>query len=321
MHARSRGGAAVGRRVQVAIGALALAGLTGAGVAGCGAGDGGGASAPSTAVRPTSPTSSASSTGPTGSVSPSSPGASASPSASPTDGPVYLALGDSLAAGFQPDRGDDPATSYAARVEAGLAAAAPSGEQPTMVNLGCSGETVGSMIEGSRCTYPQGSQLQAAEALLRERRGEVAAVTLDIGGNDVLRCARVRLDETCFTQGAGVVADRLPEVLRRVRAAAGPDTRIAVLTYYNPFLATQPTEQGELLRRQSEPALRALNTTIARVARAHGATVVDTAALMPTGASVCDLTWRCTRFDIHLTDEGARRVGDRILAAWDVPIP
>ncbi len=165
----------------------------------------------------------------------STPSASASPSSSATaapDGPVVLALGDSLAAGYQPGGSERRDTAYpalaAARVSQG-------GTELGVENLACSGETTGTLLEGGRCDYAEGSQLAQAEAFLRERGADVRMVTLDIGGNDLLRCAaRLQVDAACAEQGVQTVAKNLPTIVERLRAAAGPDVPVLVLGYYNP---------------------------------------------------------------------------------------
>ena len=99
----------------------------------------------------------------------------------------YLALGDSLAAGFQPGRGETPGY-------VGMLWRSVRDEQISSLelrNAGCSGETSGSLITGnhSPCHYAAGSQLNAAVGFLEGHVGEVAFVTIDIGANDVVgRC-------------------------------------------------------------------------------------------------------------------------------------
>ena len=54
------------------------------------------------------------------------------------------------------------------------------------VKLGCGGETTTTFRFGGICVYEQGSQLADAAAFLEEHGEEVAFVTIDIGGNDVI---------------------------------------------------------------------------------------------------------------------------------------
>jgi len=86
------------------------------------------------------------------------------------------------------------------------------------------------MITGSPwcgAYFPAGSQLEEAKAFLQAHRGEVAFVTIDIGGNDVTA-----------PDGGGVeaVQANLPVILAELREAAGPAVPIIGMSYYHPFL-------------------------------------------------------------------------------------
>ena len=122
---------------------------------------------------------------------PSHPAAIDATKAPPT---YYLALGDSLARGVQPNAAGtsvETGYGYPDQVYATLHRSHPMLE---LVKLGCPGETTISMINGGICHYSSGSQLKAAVAFLREHRGQehrgqehngrVFLVTLDIGAND-----------------------------------------------------------------------------------------------------------------------------------------
>jgi lysophospholipase L1-like esterase len=94
----------------------------------------------------------------------------------------YLALGDSLAFGFQPD--GDFTHGYVTDLFAVL-----QGEGTNDVtNYGCPGESSATFINGGCPLAPSGFvQLAAAVAFLQAHPGKVSPVTLDIGANDVLR--------------------------------------------------------------------------------------------------------------------------------------
>lgn len=99
---------------------------------------------------------------------------------------LYVALGDSLGCRLPAGGTELRDTAYPALVASRREAA---GAELEVENLGCSGETTTSLIEGGSRTFEEGS-LEQAEAVLAERAGEVALVTIDIGGNDLLRCVR-----------------------------------------------------------------------------------------------------------------------------------
>jgi lysophospholipase L1-like esterase len=118
----------------------------------------------------------------------SGPVTSAGSGAKPIPASYYLALGDSLAQGVQPNTmGTSVETQqgYPDQVYAALHRSHPG---LRLVKLGCPGETTSTMIDGGICRYPGGSQLAAAIAFLRAHRGHVLLVTVDIGANDLEDC-------------------------------------------------------------------------------------------------------------------------------------
>lgn len=259
------------------------------------------------------------------------PSASASattaPSPSASGGGLYVALGDSLAAGYQPGGAELRDTAYPAltanRLESG-------GGALTLENLGCSGETTTSLVKGGKCDFAAGSQLEQAEKLLKDSK-DVALVTIDIGGNDLLRCVRggAQIDTACVSSGVSTVKKNLPAILKRLRTAAGPDVPVLVLGYYNPWLAAKALDQPVKGVDEAAKAYTGLSKAIESAAKSTGTTFVgldeafstnDTTPTTINGRSVpenaakiCTLTNICTAADIHLTDEGAATVA-RVLA-------
>ena len=155
-------------------------------------------------------------------------------------------------------------------------------------------------------------------------------VTIDIGGNDLLRCAaRLQVDAACASTGLGTVEKNLPTIVERLRAAAGPDVPVLVLGYYNPWLASAYLGAGRAQLEVATKAFTDLDAQIAAAAKQAGGRFVSLDAAFALGdsspttfngksvpknvAQVCSLTYICTAFDIHLTDEGAAVVG-RVLA-------
>ena len=264
-----------------------------------------------------------------GSTAPSaSASADPSPSTSGTGaGGLYVALGDSLAAGYQPGGAELRDTAYPALTATRLSAA---GDELTLQNLGCSGETTTSLVKGGKCDFAAGSQLEQAEKLLKGS-DDVALVTIDIGGNDLLRCVRggAQIDTSCVKAGVGTVEKNLPAILDRLRAAAGPDVPVLVVGYYNPWLAAKALDQPVKGVDAAAKAYTALSDAIEAAAKASDTTFVslddafstnDTSPTTINGrtvpenaAKICTLTNICTAADIHLTDEGAATVA-RVLA-------
>lgn len=267
------------------------------------------------------PTSAAPTTTPPGTASPA-PSATAERA-----GGVYLALGDSLAAGYQPGGAELRDSAYPALAAARIDR---EGEALTVENLACSGETTTTFLDGGQCDGP--SQLARAEKVLGEPDREVRLVTIDIGGNDLLHCVdpqRQAVDEGCAAAGLRTVRTNLPTILQRLRSAAGPDVPVLVLGYYNPWLAASYLGAGSDQLAVATRAYSDLSSAITKAARDAGAVPVPlTSAFrlddetptrfggreVPTNvAQVCTLTYICTAFDIHLTDEGAAVVA-RVVA-------
>ena len=110
------------------------------------------------------------------------------PAKTPPPATYYLALGDSLAQGVQPNAAGVSVMTGDGYPDLVYTALHPSRPGLKLVKLGCPGETTASMINGGICRYQDGSQLAAAVAFLQAHRGRVPLVTLDIGANDPEHC-------------------------------------------------------------------------------------------------------------------------------------
>jgi lysophospholipase L1-like esterase len=259
---------------------------------------------------------------------------SGSANASEDHGRYYLALGDSLAYGYQPTH--VTGQGYVDQLYATLHARQP---RLTLQNLGCPGETTGTMLNGGVCPY-QGfsSQMDAALAFLRQHRERVGLITLDIGANDVNRCAAGgTLDQACLAQGLTTVSTNGAQIVARLRAAA-PETTIVAMTYYNPFLAAWLSgPAGKQLAQQSLQVTGVFNTLlsglfsagkfrVAQVADAFSTTDMTTQVPLPgvglvplDVARICQWTWMCAPApygpDIHANQQGYGVIATAFLAA------
>jgi len=104
----------------------------------------------------------------------------------PAPKPYYLALGDSLSVGWQAP-GQETSQGYANDLFKVYKKEIP---KLLLQELGCPGETTGTMINGScdgGTVYSDGNQLAQAEAFIATNK--VAMITIDIGANDVDGCA------------------------------------------------------------------------------------------------------------------------------------
>lgn len=296
----------MGRRLLLVVAVLVLVALVATGVGVLTGGDG---DAPS--AQPT----------PTDSPDPT-------PTVATASYDVYLAVGDSLAAGYQPaNPGDrtDREGGYAGAVRAGLAG---NGQAPDLVNLGCPGETTATLVAGGTCTYAEGGQLAAVEAALASApdSGARTLVTVQVGANDVQRCVRLdgeapSVDEECVAAGLASVRTLLPEALQRIRRAA-PQARVVVLDYYNPFaVAALLGPALEPLAARSEQVQAELNELITSIGQQAGADVTDVETAFSGGEEasvgpICSLTWMCgDPPDVHATTAGYELMAAQVLGA------
>jgi lysophospholipase L1-like esterase len=243
-------------------------------------------------------------------------GATAGVSNAAPAGPVYLALGDSVAASFQPN--GDLHSGYAEQVFQLEQARQP---DLRLAKLACPGATTRTMdVPVRRCPYPEDTQLAQAVAVLESR--DVAFVTLQVGSNDFIGCFRFRaiaFDEACVDARLPKISARLTSIVEALRAAGGPDVSIVGATYYDPLLvawtfpgvdpevvaaiATEWTAFNDML----EETYAALGVPVADVEGAFSATDFDTIVrLRGVGdvpisvARTCQWTYACSRsFDPH----------------------
>ena len=262
----------------------------------------------------------------------------------------YVALGDSLAQGMQPDASGlivNTNQGYADQLYAIERRRIPGLK---LVKLGCGGETTTSMLTGRGnrdalllgCTRAGGSQTTAAERFLRahRRRGEVALLTLDIGANDVVGCASgATFSISCVTRGVEHIRANLPIIMRRLRRAAGARVPMASMTLYDPFLqlylapATR-TESLDInfyarnLNRALERLYRAGRFRIAHVDTAFSTYQTSTTTSLAgqpqpvplAVAEICRLTWMCAPApvgpDIHANRGGYVVIAQAFAAAF-----
>jgi lysophospholipase L1-like esterase len=250
----------------------------------------------------------------------------------------YLALGDSLAQGVQPNpttgASDETDQGYADDLFAHYQAAFHGHLQ--LVKMGCPGETTGSMLTGagSPCTYAAGSQLAAALDFIRAHRSSIALITIDIGANDVDGCASgTTISETCVEGGFSAIETNLPKILGAIRAAAGSRTVIAGMNLYDPFLADYLTgTAGQAVAQESvtldeslnsmlDASFEAFHMRVADVQDAFSTTdFTDTAQLPGVGtvplnvARICEWTWMCAPApvgpNIHANATGYQQIAD-----------
>ena len=218
----------------------------------------------------------------------------------------YLALGDSLAFGYQPNL--DWVNGYANAFFSDLQ---QHGTQH-YTNLACTDESTTTMINGG-CPYAllrkslyTSSQLQAAVNYLHAHAGQISPITLDMGANDLipdLNSAKCTVDPKWESDLATVDTNLKNVILPQLEAALMVNGRVTgdllLLNYYDPYQVTCPN---------TVPFIQTFNQHLAADAASNSATLVDissaftssTTTSATSASNVCIYTWMCSAFkNIH----------------------
>ncbi|SHG53656.1 Lysophospholipase L1 [Jatrophihabitans endophyticus] len=274
--------------------------------------------------------------------------ASSSSSGSPTAaaGRLYVSVGDSYAAGYQPSGRTGGATTRNGFAYQVVRLAKARGYDLTLANFGCSGATTASALSRAGCgdrqlgpgaTPYRKPQVAAAVDYLRAHRGQVALLTVSLGGNDVTACAAaadVNAATSCVSAALQRITANITTIVTRLRAAAGPATRIVGLTYPDVFLggtiSNDPRQRQlasvsvlafrSLINPQLQAAYARGGASFADVTAATGAygSQERTTTLQPYGeipvpvARICTLTYYCQYQDIHPRTEGYRLIAELV---------
>ncbi len=214
----------------------------------------------------------------------------------------YVALGDSVPVWNGTD-------SYPNQIQHSYVAR----RLPTLqlVNLACSSETTSTMIGGGICSYPEGSQYRSALRFLASHRSQIALITIDIGGNDLVACVLgPTVDQDCVQHALPVIDSNLAMMLVGLRAAAAPTTPIVGMNYYDPLLGDWlQGSDGEAFARDTVTLLQSLNgrlagtygkigAPIANVQDAFHATDLSTLVSSQWGTAPIGVARACTWLDI-----------------------
>lgn len=249
-----------------------------------------------------------------------------------SDETFYLALGTSLAVGFQPNRGET-SKGYVDVLWRRMSQQMPG---LTLRNVGCAGETSSSMIHGTHphCQYPEGSQLDAAVVFLHAHPGQVRFITVEVGANDFAgSCLQDsgRLDRACADDLLPKLQIRLTRIVDALTTAA-PDVPIVAMNYYDPLLGFWGlVPGGRAIARADQRAWAGFNAASMDAYTAAGATIADVAATfriddftetvvvpgrgeLPVNVALtCQWTWFCTPAfagDVHANAIGYRKIAD-----------
>jgi GDSL-like Lipase/Acylhydrolase family len=203
----------------------------------------------------------------------------------PSSSPVYLSLGDGIQWGCCGGSSQSGNAIFRGWLERRL-------DRPVQwVTLANSDRSIGFVTADLFVHGYQGHepQLERAVSALEEFRREgrpVVAITLSIGGNDLVEVGNQCQSPPCLALYERVRSRMMPEldtIYARINAAKDPATPLLVLTYYNasdcgqPGVDTSPTELG----------VRGWNATIEAAVTRNHAFLVD--SYTPVRGRACEL--------------------------------
>jgi len=218
----------------------------------------------------------------------------------------YLALGDSLAYGYQPDLNYNQG--YADDFFSNL----KSHGVKNYVNMSCPGESSSTFMNGV-CPYAfmhkyfyLGAQLSAAVSFLHNHAGQVSPVTLDIGANDVMgdvSTSKCTLNSNFASDLAHLDSNLTGTILPQLKAALTVKGKVTgdllLMNYYDPYQNICPNSNSiiETFNQHLASDINGFGTII-NVFKAFGG------ASTP-NPNVCNYTWMCSVFtNIHATNKG-----------------
>jgi lysophospholipase L1-like esterase len=256
----------------------------------------------------------------------------------------YLDIGASASLGFQPT----PADPLGQHTDSGyadylVALEASKGITLQLDEIGCDGETTGSMLDGDdTCHEAPDSQLAEAVAFLIDHQDESGLVTVDLGFNDVLACLNYPdVDRTCVEEKIDVIRDEMPIILDQLKAAAGPNVTFVGLGHYDPYLADALNGTGgRQFADESRWAIVHLDRVLRGIYAAEGMPMANVGRVFATNdtdpvtlagigvvpdnvAEACLLTWMCQPApygpNIHPNDAGYEAIANAISAVLPAP--
>ena len=258
----------------------------------------------------------------------------------------YVSVGTSLSVGVQPNGSgvtlptDD---GYADLLHRSVEPAfeAVGNRELRLIKLGCPGETLDSFVNGGSCPYLDGSQLDAAVDFLSDNAGSIHLLTIDMGANDFRNagCIDTAVDAECVDAIGLQIANDLAAALVTLRNAAGPDTTVVGMNYYNPYLASWLEDAaGQALAVEAAQAVAVTNGIIRTTYETAGMPVADVASafesddfttmvmssqpppneMLPINVNnICEFTYMCEAEprgpDIHANDAGYSLIADSFL--------
>ncbi|MBX5445146.1 GDSL-type esterase/lipase family protein [Sphaerobacter sp.] len=201
---------------------------------------------------------------------------------------VYLALGDSIAAGLVTTLPRLRGYPWLVRDLMEKQFGGEGAPAVTLINRAVPGETTESFLTGDQLRLAR-ADIEAAHA----RGAQIRAVTLTLGGNDILRLAGS--DDAARQAGLERFRTTFPAALAAIREALGETAAdIAVTTYYD-LSEGDPAEQGS-----DAWWVAQFNEVIRQSAAAEGARVADVEPVFR--GHIREWTWYPT--DVHANNAG-----------------
>lgn len=203
---------------------------------------------------------------------------------------TYLALGDSVAFGYQPPNATPTPNYYHPRNFVSYANYVATYLGERVANASCPGETTGSMLDvtainngcentlgspgGYRTQYPlhvqySGSQMAYAVKYLTDHAHRTSLVTIDIGANDGFVCEAT---PGCITSGLGAallqITTNLREIFGQIRGTGyrGP---LVLLNYYSTAPYNDPAQADAVL------LTKMLNASLDKAATGYHVIIAD----------------------------------------------
>jgi len=242
----------------------------------------------------------------------------------PAQTKTYIALGDSLAWGYQPnDTNRGPGDKGYVKIVADWLGT-QQGTRPRLVNLGIPGETsasffntseIGYLLNSNYPIFGRKSQADAFVATVAQERGAgrvVTHVSFELGGNDMLDLLTPQFLALPFTQQTAIADQTLAVVDMKIVNAMTlvrqqlPNAVLAVPGYYNPYGAFPGTPIDTI----SRYALPRLNQLLSFRTRQFNGAYADT--YFGFVGRELELTW-IGEDDIHPRSSGYSMYGDRLL--------
>jgi lysophospholipase L1-like esterase len=230
-----------------------------------------------------------------------------------------------------------------------------------LVNFGCGGATSTSLLQTVGCpdvlphtaggvTYPTTTQIAAVDAFIAAHHGHIGLITVTIGGNDVIGCAKQANPTSCVATAAKTIQTNVTATAKNLRTAAGANVPIIGSTYPDVILGAYvyphhpASAESVALAKLSVPAFKSLiNPALSKSYASAKASFIDVTkatgayrplnketkskskkgkshsyAHLPIAVSrVCRITWYCSKGDIHANTTGYDFIGKLMVRKYD----